>query len=246
MVYTERDLIKPSLRLLKDNPKGLRTSELIRELSRLLKPTEHNAKIISGRKDTYFSQKVRNLKSHNTLTRLGVATYTDGLWKIAEKGSEFLEFLDRKELVIQSLKEQGFKHAEIERSKERIERDLSEIIIEEGALEKRTVVQRRRSRKLRNTKIEKFKKQHGGRVFCEACRFDFSKKYGEELGRDYIELHHKEPIQSTQIEGTRDTLEMALKKTACLCANCHRMIHKKAQERLSVEELREIILRSTI
>ena len=241
MSYTERDFIIPALQLLRDNPEGLHTSDLIRELFKLLQPTGHNGEIITGRKDTYFSQKVRNLKSHNTLTRLGVATYTGGLWKITQKGQEFFDFLQVKEVVVESLKEQGVSETKIQRSKKKIDEDLSEIVIEEGALETRTVAQRRRSAKLRTTKIEKFKEKHSGHLFCEVCGFEFSQKYGEELGKDYIELHHVEPIHSEEIEGRTEMLETALTKVICLCANCHRMIHRRKGEMLSVGKLRDIV-----
>lgn len=42
----------------------LTTSELIDLLTERLKPTGHDAEIVEGRSDTYFSQKVRNLVSH--------------------------------------------------------------------------------------------------------------------------------------------------------------------------------------
>ena len=37
--------------------------ELIAELTDRMKPSGHDNDILSGRKDTYFSQKVRNLRS---------------------------------------------------------------------------------------------------------------------------------------------------------------------------------------
>lgn len=48
--------------------------------------------IISGRNDSYFSQKrVRNLKSHNTLTKSHYATYKQGLFTITGEGKRYLE-----------------------------------------------------------------------------------------------------------------------------------------------------------
>lgn len=40
-------------------------SELIVELTERMKPNGHDNKILNNRKDTYFSQKVRNLRSHS-------------------------------------------------------------------------------------------------------------------------------------------------------------------------------------
>lgn len=51
------------------------TSDLIRELTVILKPDGHDDEILAGRNDTYFSQKVRNLVSHRTLIGPGLETY---------------------------------------------------------------------------------------------------------------------------------------------------------------------------
>lgn len=69
-MYTETDLIIPALQFIKEGPNGVTTSPLIAHLINVLKPSGHDMEIIPGRNDTYFSQKVRNLKSHNTLTHL--------------------------------------------------------------------------------------------------------------------------------------------------------------------------------
>jgi len=73
--YTERELVLPTLALLDQNPAGLTTSDLIRELTRIMKPDGHDAEILAGRNDTYFSQKVRNLVSHRTLLEPGFEAY---------------------------------------------------------------------------------------------------------------------------------------------------------------------------
>ena len=70
MIYSESELIVPALKILA-NPihreEGVTTTTLIGELRTKLKPSGHDVEIIDGRSDDYFSQKVRNLKSHNTL-----------------------------------------------------------------------------------------------------------------------------------------------------------------------------------
>lgn len=71
---------------------------------------------------------------------------------------------------------------------------------------------------------------------CMACGFDFEKAYGE-LGKDYIEVHHIVPLASRneeiQVNPATDLI--------VVCANCHRMIHRKRDHVLSLEELKEII-----
>jgi len=71
---------------------------------------------------------------------------------------------------------------------------------------------------------------------CQVCDFVFADVYGER-GEDYIEVHHKRPVSSydgaIQIDPREDM--------AVVCANCHRMIHRDAEQPLSIESLRQII-----
>lgn len=71
---------------------------------------------------------------------------------------------------------------------------------------------------------------------CKCCGFDFEKVYGER-GKDFIEVHHIVPLadRNEQIKPNPET------DFVCLCSNCHRMIHRKKYEILSVEELIAII-----
>lgn len=234
MVYTESDLIVPALKLLSKNPNGLSTTDLIQHLTRKMKPTGHDAEIIQGRNDTYFSQKVRNLVgSHRNLQRKGLATFANGWSKITATG---LKFLKKNEAVLVSLTEQGFANTDIEAA---VEKDLSGIITE-GALDRRTVDQRQRSDRLRKTAISEFKRGHNNKVFCEACNFDFSEVYGRH-GEGYIEVHHKKPVHRMDIAGDRSQLLDALERVVLLCANCHRMVHREKGRMLSLSELKGII-----
>jgi len=88
---TEKELILPSLYLLNiEENKTLSTTDLINKLRILLKPDEEDLAIISGRSDDKFSQKVRNLKSHNTLTKLNFCTYQDTKFTLTNTGEEYL------------------------------------------------------------------------------------------------------------------------------------------------------------
>jgi len=235
MVYSEPDLIVPTLKLLRDHRDGLNTSDMIKALTQIMKPTGHDLDILSGRTDTVFSQKVRNLiGSHRNLERKGLATFENGISKITDNG---LKYLEENEVVLDSLKTQGFKPEEIESE---VERDYSGIVVEEGALERTTTTQRSRSQLLRGIAVREFKRKNDNRLFCVACGFDFSQTYGE-LGKDFIVIHHEKPVHTMDIEGSRRTLEEALKKVIPVCANCHSMIHREKGKMLSVEELKEII-----
>ena len=70
---------------------------------------------------------------------------------------------------------------------------------------------------------------------CEVCGFDFEKIYGE-LGKDYIEVHHRTPLFVNDVEQ-----EIHMTDLACLCSNCHRMIHRKRGKIMTVEELRAVV-----
>jgi hypothetical protein len=73
--YSERDLVLPALVLLEQQAAGLTTTQMINELVVVLNPDGADVRILAGRRDTHFSQKVRNLVSHRTLERGGLETY---------------------------------------------------------------------------------------------------------------------------------------------------------------------------
>lgn len=85
----------------------------------------------------------------------------------------------------------------------------------------------------RNPKLIKEAKRlfitNHGRLFCEACKFDFQQSYGDR-GADFIEGHHKKLV-SEMNDGEVTKIE----DIAMLCSNCHRMIHRRPM--ISVEEL---------
>jgi 5-methylcytosine-specific restriction protein A len=71
-----------------------------------------------------------------------------------------------------------------------------------------------------------------GGLACEVCEFDFYAVYGD-LGREFCECHHRLALNT----GMRKT---RLEDLAIICANCHRMIHRR-NPMLTVSELRELI-----
>jgi len=89
---TEKELILPSLFVMNNKDSGeVTTSLLIKDLEDLIDIDEADKGIIRGRRDSYFTQKVRNLKSHNTLVNNNFATYNNGKFKITENGKNYLE-----------------------------------------------------------------------------------------------------------------------------------------------------------
>lgn len=71
---------------------------------------------------------------------------------------------------------------------------------------------------------------------CAGCGFNFEKIYGER-GKDFIEIHHIKPLSTIQEEVVIDP-EADL---VPVCSNCHRMIHRRKDEVLTIDELRELI-----
>ncbi|RDI55999.1 5-methylcytosine-specific restriction protein A [Nocardia mexicana] len=102
----------------------------------------------------------------------------------------------------------------------------------EGRLLMRWHYARERDRGLRNKKIKKFAKDNG-HVFCEVCSFDFEKVYGPR-GALFAECHHVVPLHASG-----DTVTM-LDDLILLCANCHRMIHRRTPW-LTPDQLRALV-----
>lgn len=101
----------------------------------------------------------------------------------------------------------------------------------EGGL--KVVISTRLERKisLRNDAI----RLHGTK--CKVCDFDFNKTYGK-WANNYIEVHHMKLLsqsKETSIE-TNPLIDLTV-----VCSNCHRMIHKKKDTVLTVEELKNKI-----
>ncbi|MFS0688970.1 HNH endonuclease [Sporosarcina sp. 179-K 8C2 HS] len=75
---------------------------------------------------------------------------------------------------------------------------------------------------------------HG--VSCIACGFNFEEVYGER-GKDFIEVHHLKPLSSLDKEMSIDPKEDLVP----VCSNCHRMIHRRKDDVLSIEELKALM-----
>jgi hypothetical protein len=247
----ERDLVLPAVHCINDaDNKTLSTTDLIACLRSLLRPVGEDVKILKNRKDDAFSQKVRNLKSHDTLENLGLCEYLgDNYWTVTPLGEEYLLY---NEPLLDYLIKNGFPYSDTKEALGKVI-DPSEmktkiltiydedVTIHEGIKreEKREIYHR--SSQLRDAALHYYSAT--GRIHCHACGFDFEEIYGEQ-GRGFIEIHHKKPIFTYGEEDIEQTIEEALENVVPLCSNCHRMVHRKRGELLSVEELREIIDRN--
>lgn len=75
---------------------------------------------------------------------------------------------------------------------------------------------------------------HG--LICKGCKMNFEDYYGD-WGKGFIEVHHIKPLSTLEKE-----VEINPKTDLVpLCSNCHRMVHRKKDEVLSIEELKHMI-----
>jgi len=100
----------------------------------------------------------------------------------------------------------------------RPEEDEDQIGAQEGRLLYRAHRSRERDSGLARKKKASVLKREG-KLECEACGFDFQKRYG--LEKPFIECHHLKPLAELR-PGQRTTL----KDLALVFANCHRVLHK--------------------
>ena len=225
---TESELVLPSLYLMTLNTQGsISTTELIQLLTQLLKPKGVDAQILSNRSDTYFSQKVRNLKSHDTLTKYGYANYSSGTYTITDKGRKLVE---NNRINIRYILSSGFDYNDVMSSLGKVYNARTSTIIPYEELiaegETKTVVTKayERSRKLRNAAIEHYTRN--GIITCDCCGFEFKSFYGEVYGTSCIEIHHLKPIFQYASMSVVQTIDEALKNLLPVCPNCHRVIHR--------------------
>jgi HNH endonuclease/EVE domain len=71
---------------------------------------------------------------------------------------------------------------------------------------------------------------------CKTCGFDFARVYGSH-GDGYIEVHHLRPISSLAEKTPVNPKE----DMTVLCSNCHRMIHHRIDNILTLEQLIALI-----
>ncbi len=74
---------------------------------------------------------------------------------------------------------------------------------------------------------------------CQVCGFDFVQAYGE-IGRSFAEVHHLNPLSERPDSEWAETVITKIADVAVLCANCHRMIHRR-RPALSLDELRSFM-----
>lgn len=238
---TETELILPSLYLMSLNNGIISTSELIQKLRDIMKPTGEDLKILAGRSDDKFSQKVRNLIAHRTFERFGYAEYDAGQIGITKEGKAHLE---NNQDILKYLLINDFSYTDLTESLRKVEKNQNKkkietfdenIIIQEGTKKLTEVAVYERSATLRNYAIAYYTKNE--KIYCKCCNFNFHDFYGELLGKGFIEIHHTKPIFKYEDEDLENTLKNALQNLTPVCSNCHRMIHRKWSKPLEIQVL---------
>lgn len=231
---SEGDMVLPALEALSQHEvTGLTTSELIPILREVLKPTGQDIVTSPHRGDDYFSEKVRNLRSHRKLEKLGVATFDGEKYHISPAGKDFVSNVKG---VWESYSKQGFSSRSVNMT---VKPDKPCIYVEEGQQHTVNTAARKRSKRLRALATEYYGNADGT-IECRGCGFEGSAAYGPE-GKGLIEIHHLKPIS---LSGeTRTEIQEAIKKVIPLCPTCHRLVHKNPKKVMTLSELRALTKR---
>ena len=74
---------------------------------------------------------------------------------------------------------------------------------------------------------------HGNR--CLGCGFSFDAVYTFRHAKGFIEVHHRRPLSEgpREVDPAEDLIP--------LCSNCHRMVHRRGDDWLDLEELRRLM-----
>lgn len=149
----------------------------------------------------------------------GSAFRYEGIFRyVSHTGSNPTHFVLKRVLDLDSMAAEDVKGYDVEQ------------FIEVGLREKRYVNYFERNPQIRAAVI----RAHGTK--CMACGFDFERTYGER-GRGYIEAHHIVPV--SQLDG--ETIIDPVTDMVVLCANCHRMVHRRKDDVLSLDDLQCIV-----
>lgn len=210
------------------NPKVIEVSEILNKLP-IHKERIDNVKF---RNPNGVSMKLNNFKAIDPeYDGKGMDRYS----KLDEEVFfEFQKNNDRLKRIAKQIKK-TVSDSELTKNLYRIGDDDEEeqLKVKEGKVIYKLHKHRERNPKLNKKKKENYLKKYG-KLDCEICGFDFYEIYGE-LGKGFMECHHKTPL--SEIEGESLT---SIDDLALVCANCHRMLHRELDS-LSVNELKKII-----
>jgi hypothetical protein len=87
---------------------------------------------------------------------------------------------------------------------------------------------RERATGLAQAKKDQFILQNG-KLYCERCGMDPTAVYGDLDGSACIEVHH----HATHVAAMAEDHQTKLEDLQCLCANCHRIVHRELKRQLT-------------
>lgn len=178
---------------------------------------------------------INGRESENILYYLGMRANYRGIFK-GKSLDEVINVLQTEEKDFVDIVRLLKVYAKSEDLHENVKSDIEDQEIEEGnggiegTIKTYLVNKYERDPKNRQKAIE----IHG--LNCIVCEFNFEQVYGER-GKGFIEVHHIKPL-STLEEAVEINPE---KDLVPLCANCHRMIHRRKDNVLTIEELKSNI-----
>lgn len=145
---------------------------------------------------------------------------------------EFANDRQRLHTIAHQIKE-VIRNEPLRQSLVQIENDES---VEQDAVQEGQVLYRLHKYRERNAAIVASKKKAvmraTGTLACEACAFDFFRTYGD-IGYGFIECHHTQPLAYYPAAAPTKLDDLAV-----VCANCHRMLHRKPGV-MTISELTE-------
>lgn len=218
----ESEIVKPALIIIKENP-GISTTELIKELQKIVELYPGDKEILKGRNDTKFSQIVRNLISHKDYNRFGKCIYArdegrnTGFY-INQMGVDEIKGYERKEI----------KEEKIDNEFQRKIRECNvyDEIEQLKKADSRTPEKKAKSNNSRyktDPRITKtVLKQNNYICEIEKITGEKHKTFNTNGEVQYMEGHHLLPMKAQKnfaINIDRSD------NICCLCPNCHKAIH---------------------
>ena len=222
----EKELLLPFLKVLSLKPIA-NTTDIKEFISNTNLLSEEDLKRSETRpNEKLWEQQVRNIIAHRNGRDYNdfFTMESKGTYSITQQGLDYLELHSESlEAIVTNnhySREDTIKALKDHRDKIFIQ----EVMITEGNILYKQSKTFKRSYKLRKCAIKEFSKN--GKIYCEICSFDYDTKYTK-IGKGFIEIHHKKPIAFYDDNFTK-TLTKALDNLSPVCANCHRMIHRKS------------------
>ena len=106
-------------------------------------------------------------------------------------------------------------------------------VFPEGKIKFRLHLYRERNPKVIKKAKDNFIKKNK-KIYCEICGFCYEDVYGD-VGKGYIEGHHIKPVSELS-----EDEETKVEDIILICANCHKMIHRK-RPWLSKDDIKSLI-----